>query len=127
MQKNELFAIFVYIIIPLLGLVVFLFINRKMRLENIVNPPTMVIFIVFTNYGGLLLLVLTAYFLEWSGAASLGVFYLIFIAPVVMAFIAYKPSKNRHVSIYHKRSFIACISYFVIAPLVFLVLYLTIK
>jgi hypothetical protein len=47
----------------------------------------------------------------WSGMASLGVAYLMFIAPVVMTAVAIKLYLKRKVSFYHCGSFLACAGY----------------
>ncbi len=76
MQKHEILTIIIYIILPFIGLVIFLRLRKKMENEKIMSPPILAYFIIFFNYGGLLTVVLTNYFLQWSGIASLGVFYL---------------------------------------------------
>src|SRR4051812_8093695 len=53
------------------------------------------LFFEFICYGGLLAVLLTSLFWEWSGAASLGMFFLIFVAPVGMGIIGYKNSKKK--------------------------------
>jgi hypothetical protein len=89
-------------------------------MENIEKPPTAELFLVFSTYGGLLLVVLTSLFGAWSGMASLGTFYLILLAPFVMGLIAYRNYKLRSVSKYHIWTFISGIMYFVVTPLIFL-------
>ena len=73
-----------------------------MTRDKISNPPTMELFAVFATYGGLVLVVLTTFFWKWSGMASLGMFYLILGAPIVMGVIAYRQYKTRQKSKYHK-------------------------
>jgi hypothetical protein len=46
----------------------------------VVSPPAVPFFVLFFTLGGWLLVLLTAWFWEWSGLASLGMLYLIFIA-----------------------------------------------
>jgi hypothetical protein len=53
---------------------------------------------------------------EWSGMASLGMFYLILVAPLVMGVIVYRNYKKKEVSIYHLRIFKAGLLYFLITP-----------
>ncbi len=71
-------------------------------------------FMIFFTYGGLLTLMLTVFFWEWSGGASIGGFYLLFLAPIIMLLIAYKQYKKRKTSIYHKWMFYLGTSYFII-------------
>jgi len=53
-----------------------------MKNEKIINPPTLAFFIIFLNYGGLLIVLLINYFLETTEMADLGVFYLCLAAPI---------------------------------------------
>jgi hypothetical protein len=88
----------------------------KMK-SSVADPPTLGLFILFATYGGLLQTVLTAMFWFWSGMASLGFAYLIFVAPILMGIIAYRNYQRRESSVYHKAMFLAAALYFVIAPL----------
>jgi hypothetical protein len=81
------------------------------------------LFIIFATYGGLLLVLLTTLVLQWSGMASLGTFYLILIAPIVMVIIAYRQYVNRRLSKYHILTFQLALSYFAVAPVIFLFLF----
>ena len=117
-------AVLIYLIIPLAGVIVFLRILKKIKAENISDPPKIGLFPIFATYGGLLILVLTSLFWEWSGMASLGVFYLILIAPFIMAGIALNNYNKREESPYHQWAFRAGAMYFGIAPLVFILLLL---
>jgi hypothetical protein len=114
-------GIVVYIIVPFLGLAYYLFLRKRMINDNIIQPPIWSMFIMFFTYGGLLTLIFTVFFWEWSAGASIGVFYLLFLAPILMLLIAYKQYKKRKTSIYHKWMFYLGTSYFIIAPLVFII------
>jgi hypothetical protein len=94
-----------------------------MTLKRIPEPPVAEIFMLFFTYGGLLMVVYTSFFWEWSGAASLGAFYLILGAPIIMTIIAYKQFRKRNISKYHKWTSNLAMGYFLISPLVFLILY----
>jgi hypothetical protein len=54
---------------------------------------------------------LTELFWYWSGMASLGVAYLMLLAPVVMAILAVMLYRQRRLSRYHFGSFIASVVY----------------
>jgi hypothetical protein len=56
----------------------------------VVSPPVVPFFVLFFTLGGWLLVLLTAWFSEWSGLASLGMSYLIFIAPVLTAVLSWR-------------------------------------
>ena len=109
-------AILIYIVLPILGVVAFLILRRKMK-SSMENPPTLGLFILFVTYGGLLQVALTAIFCFWSGMASLGFAYLIFIAPVLMGIIAYRNYQRSALSLFHKGMFLGAALYFIIAPI----------
>lgn len=114
--------IFIYILIPLFFLLIYILMGIKMKKELQNKAPLLEWFLVFVNYGGLLLFTLTMLYWVWSGLASVGTFYLIIGAPVVMGIIAYRQRKKRKESVYHRSLFYVALSYFVIAPLVIIIL-----
>jgi hypothetical protein len=122
--KEIIIGLVIHLVIPLTGLLYFLRIKKQMKSENILNAPTTELFLVFSTYGGLLLVALTTLFWQWSGMASLGVFYLILGAPIVMGIIAYRHRQTRTVSRYHKWTYVSGLLYFAIAPITFGVLFL---
>ncbi len=124
-MKSILTIIIIHILIPIIGIYFFIRIKNQISNHKISHPPIVDLFIIFGTYGGLLLVTLTALFWKWSGMASLGAFYLVLGAPILMGIIIYRQNKNKHLSIYHKRIFQLGLLYFVIAPMVFLILYLT--
>ena len=83
---------------------------------------TVDLFFIFSTYGGLLMVTLTALFWKWSGMASLGTFYLILGAPIVMGIIGYRNHKNKELSKYHMLTYKTGLLYFLIAPLILLIL-----
>jgi len=127
MQTSLLLPIIIYFIIPLLGVGIFIWLMKKMSNEKVISRPVLSLFIIFATYGGLLLMVLTTYFWEWSGMASLGMAYLIFIAPLLMIIIAIFQYKLRTLSGYHLWTFRLSILYFVIATITLAILFYTSK
>jgi len=109
-------AVIIHLVVPLTGLLLYFLLVRKMKREKVDHPPIVELFLTFATYGGLLLVILTTLFWEWSGIASLGAFYLILGAPIVMGIIAYKNYKNRLLSKYHLWTYKCGIFYFVIPP-----------
>lgn len=89
-----------------------------MKVEQSENPPIIEVFFIFATYGGLLLVVLTTFFWKWSGMASLGVIYLMIVAPVLMGIITFRHSKRKNDSIYHKWIYKFASFYFLIAPII---------
>ncbi len=100
-------AILVNFAVPLAGLKVFLSLRERMLERQIERPPVVPLFIIFATYGGLLMVVLTVLFWRWSGMASLGVFYLVLVAPIAMTVLAVMLFRQRRLSPYHFGSFIA--------------------
>ena len=115
-------AVLIHLLIPLAGLLFYLRLIKRIKKEDIENPPIVDLFFIFSTYGGLLLVTLTALFWKWSGMASLGTFYLILGAPVVMGFISYTNHKNKELSKYHMLTYKTGLLYFLIAPLIILIL-----
>ena len=118
-------ALAIYFIIPLTGLLFFLQLKKRMKRENVQNRPTVELFIIFATYGGLILVVLIELFWYWSGMASLGIFYLIFGAPIVMGIIAYRHRHTRTISKYHKWTYILGVAYFIVPVLIFILFLVT--
>ena len=117
----------IHIFLPLIGLFYFIRLRARMKKEEIQNAPIIDLFTIFATYGGLLLIVLTPLIWKWSGMASLGAFYLIFVAPIAMGVISYRHRKTKLNSQYHKWTFLSGILYFAIAPVTFLILYILIE
>ena len=115
-------AIAVHLLLPLLGLVVFWLLRRKMLREKVKYAPVIDLFLIFATYGGLLLVVYTTYWWKWSGMASIGAAYLVVLAPIVMLVIGYRQYSNRSLSHYHAWVFTLALLYFILAPLVFIIL-----
>jgi hypothetical protein len=112
-------AIIIHLIIPIVGLLLYILLIRKIKMEKINNPPNVDFFLIFATYGGLLLVMLTTIFWKWSGMASLGTFYLIIGGPIVMGIIAYRNYRNKGLSKYHMLAYKAGLFYFLITPLTF--------
>ena len=120
--KEVIIFITIHLVIPLLGLLYFLHLRKRMNSNNVLNAPTIELFLIFATYGGLLLLTLTTLFWKWSGMATLGAFYLILGGPIIMGIIAYRHRQTKTISKYHKLTYLFGLSYFVVAPLTLLFL-----
>jgi hypothetical protein len=121
--KEIIIALTIHLVIPLLGLIYFISVVRRMDRENVPDQPVAELFIIFSTYGGLLLVVLTALFWKWSGMASLGLFYLLLIAPVIMGVISYRHRATKGTSKYHRLTYNLGLLYFFIAPMILLILF----
>jgi hypothetical protein len=101
---NWMTAIAINLLVPLLGVVIFALLCRKMRRTHVPAPPFFSYFVLFATFGGWLMVCLTALFWKWSGLASLGVFSLILVAPFVTAGMAFTTAhQNTHLSMLLKR------------------------
>jgi hypothetical protein len=104
-------AVTIHLLVPLIGLVVFLLLCRRMSRRKIPSPPYYTYFTLFAAFGGWLLVLLTGLFWEWSGMASLGVFSLTLVFPIVTAFQSEGLRYSRKVSLYHQCAYAGCIAY----------------
>lgn len=95
-------VVFIHLILPVAGIVVYIRLLRKMRKEQIPNIPKGALFLLFFVYGGILMEILTGLFWVQSGMSSLGLVFLIFIAPVICGIIAWQQRNNIGVSKYHR-------------------------
>lgn len=121
--KEIIIFVFIHLVLPLSGLLVYFRLLAKLRNHNLVSTLGIYFLIIFVTYGGLLMVVLTAFFWQWSGMASLGTFYLLLPAPVLMGITAYNNNKLKSLSRYHRLAFQLGLFYFAIFPAVVLIMY----
>ena len=100
--------------IPLLGVIAYFLLCRRMRRIGIRSPPYLSYFILFATFGGWLLVALTGLFSEWSGMASLGFAALVFVAPFVTTGVAFSLRNRRALSGFHRGAYLASAAYSVI-------------
>ena len=98
-------------VVPMLGIVMFGLLYRWMNRAQIQSPPFLSYFILFTVFGGWLMVLLTAFFWKWSGMASLGLFYLMFVAPFLTAAFAWKLRNHRSLSAFHRSALVLSVGY----------------
>jgi hypothetical protein len=109
---HQMFApLFIYILVPIIGVLAFWLLIRKMRGKGVVSPPEIPFFILFFTFGGWLQVLLTAWLWEWSGLASIGTLYLILIAPVITAVMSWRLRTTVTLSAYHRLAFLASGAY----------------
>lgn len=105
---------------PLLGVIAFYLLCRWMWQSKIQSPPFFSYFILFATFSGLLMVLLTVLFWEWSGMASLGVFYLAFAAPLIAGGLAWRLRQRRALSTFHRSAFYLSLGYSsIIFPVIF--------
>jgi hypothetical protein len=104
-------AILIHLVVPVSGLCLYGRLRNRMIETRIPDPPTVPFFILFATYGGWLLVILTLLLWYWSGMATLGLAYLMFIAPIVMLALAVRLYKQRNSSSFHFCAFVASAVY----------------
>lgn len=123
---ESLIAVLVYLIVPVIGFITFMWLVKQMKSRRIQNAPIDALLWIFGTYVGLLILTLASIIwpLSWSGLASLGAFYLVIVAPFIMGIIAFRLRKSISLTVYHKWTFITALIYLAIMPLILFTLYL---
>ncbi len=104
-------AVAIHLLVPLGGVGAFFYLCWRMRQSRITSPPFLTFFILFATFGSWLLVFLTALFWHWSGMASLGTLYLVFIAPFVTGALAWRLHKRRQASRFHRCAYILSLGY----------------
>ena len=99
---SAIMIIVTYLLLPIAGIVAYVRLLRKMKREQVPRAPKLTWFALFYIYGGVLTMILTAIFCQWSGMASLGLFFLLFIAPAICGMIAWRHRHNIELSVYHR-------------------------
>jgi hypothetical protein len=98
-------AVLIHLVVPGAGVLFYLSIVRKMLDQRIKDPPVLSLFVIFATWGSLLILILTRFFWLWSGMATLGLAYLVILAPIVMGIITVRIYLDRELSRFHKGGF----------------------
>jgi len=93
-----------------------------MKKANIQNPPVIALFLAFFVYGGLFMIILTTLFWYWSAMASLGLIFILFVAPFIMLGLTIYYLLKRNVSNYHKLTFYLASLYIPIIAIFYLVI-----
>jgi hypothetical protein len=99
------------LLVPLLGVIVFGLLCRKMNHATVPSPPYFTYFILFSVFGGWLVTALTVLFWMWSGMSSVGMLYLVGIAPFITALLAFRLRKQRAISGFHSWAYIVSLAY----------------
>jgi hypothetical protein len=111
----------VNLLVPLLGVMAYVLLCGKMLRLGIEMPPVISWFVLFAVYGAWLIVVLTGFFWEWSGMASLGVFFLLLGAPFLTLGIALILRKRWAISIFHRTAFVMSAFYTCLMPVLLIV------
>ncbi|WP_316845126.1 hypothetical protein [Pedobacter psychrodurus] len=115
--------IIIYLIIPLIGILFYIFLARKIVKEKLDNFLLLEFFLIFTNYGALIQILFIFFLLQWSAFLYLVYFYLALVAPIMMGLIAYRRRNYKSPSKFDTWAYMGGGLYFVFAPIVFMILY----
>jgi hypothetical protein len=107
-------AVIIHIIVPIVGIVLFRWLKTQMYQTQQLVVSDLELALVLISYGGWVMVVLTKLFWYWSGAASLSLFYLLFIAPIIMLYLAWRLFRRRNQSSIHTGYFVACAGYILV-------------
>jgi hypothetical protein len=69
----------IYLVTPALGVMTFLNLRARLMQQGLDTNWQVLLFALFFAYGGILEILLTVAFWEWSGMASIGVFLLLIL------------------------------------------------
>lgn len=114
---KTILGITIILIIPLFGLIGYLVFQNKKKVDPV---PTVELLLIGITYSIFLLMILSIALDGWSAITSLAMAYLIFIAPILMGFLAYRTRNKHQQSSYYKWTYVASLSYFVIIIITFI-------
>jgi hypothetical protein len=107
-------SISIHLLVPAAGLVAYLILRQRLLATGASPIFLAQLFLLFVCYGGVLLVLLTSLFWQWSGMASLGAFFLILAAPVLLFPVLLSLWKQKSHSSAHRVAFRACAGYYVL-------------
>lgn len=112
MNASEIItAITIHLLVPATGVAGYLLLCRRLLANGASFLFLAQLFLLFVCYGGVLLVILTSLFWKWSGMASVGCFFLMLGAPVLLLPVSISLWKSRS-SFAHRMAFRACMTYY---------------
>ena len=105
-------ALFIHLRVPLAGILAYGLLCRKLLQQGAPIDFLGQLFIIFFCWGGLLIVTLTSLFWQWSGMASLGFGFLLFIAPFVVGGVAFHLARLSQPTVAQRRAMWACLGYY---------------
>lgn len=114
--------ILIYFVIPIVGLVAYIMLVKRIKSE-LGSAPYIRLFFLFFIYGGLLITILTSAFWRWSILLSLSTLFLALPAPLITGAITFITHKEYEKSIYHKWIVTAAGGYILVLLPVFFLLH----
>jgi hypothetical protein len=108
-----LIALFIHVLVPATGYMVYERLRGRLKAAGHSERFLLHLFWLFFCHGGLLLVILTILFGEWSGMASLGGFFLILVAPILLLPGTLHLWKKRFQDTPHQWAYRASLGYYV--------------
>ena len=105
-------AVLIHLAVPLAGVAWYVSLWKRLRGQGASAVFLHQLLLIFFCWGGLLLVVLTALFGQWSGLASAGAAFLITLAPLSLAIVAVSLFRSEQRSPAQRTALRACLSYF---------------
>ena len=110
-MRDWIIFLFVHLVIPIIGIIFYGLLVRRIKQKQITEPPTVQLFWIFGTHGVMIILIMTSLIWKWSGMASLGAFASVSIGPLITGATAISVLKKRRLSIYHKWTFWLSVGY----------------
>ena len=107
-------AVLIHLLVPVVGLVAYVILCKRLLVTGASPIFLAQLFLLFVCYGGVLLVLLTNLFWYWSGMASLGILFLISVAPVLLFPVLLSLWKQKNHSVLNRVAFRACAGYYVL-------------
>ena len=126
MSVSNILVLLLFIVLPVTSIYFFRKVRRNMVNANVLNPPLIEYYLIFISYTLLAFIIFKslAFPYSWSAMESVATFYLIVGAPIAMAVIALKHRERRRLSKYHNWAFLSGLLYFIVAPIMFGLIFL---
>ncbi len=119
MTSSEIItAITIHLLVPAACVAAYLMLCRRLLAAGASRMFLAQLFLLFVCYGGVLLGLLTSLFWYWSGMASVGVFFLMLAAPVLLFPVLLSLWQQKSPSPAHRVAFRACVGYYVLLAMV---------
>lgn len=93
--------------VPLTAGHLYVRLHQQIDEKGVREPPGPELFLIFTVYGGWLMVFLVALARAWSNFLYLVLFYLLLVAPILMLCVAVVLIPRRQYSRYHMRALMA--------------------
>lgn len=106
-MTEVLINLMTYCAVPVTAWCLYMRLYRRMEAKAVIEPPDIQFFLIFTVYGGWLMVFFILLARAWSDIMFLVLVYLIFVAPILMLCVAISLMQRFRLSLYHVGAFTA--------------------